>query len=215
MARLTAPVPAKRFLHSQGLAFEDVYNPQLCFGSSIGPAASPALTGSFGFCVSIQAVVAGEVRNANLGITCHHVLAPDNDYTPLFYPLEQSSQIIESPSSADHVEWTESLRQSSANAHGYEHKNFLGAKGNGLSNKAAHKATVIDNAIEDGKRLEKAQSFSRNLGFTILTSGMTDLCPLHNCRLDWGAISLDPSRFPDGFSNVRHLTPNTTSICYS
>lgn len=61
---------------------------------------------------------------------------------------------------------------------------------------------MIEKAVQDVKRLERAENFSRKLGYLIATSGMAKICPINSCRLDWAAIQLEDSRFPQGFSNV-------------
>lgn len=76
MANLTLLRLAKRFLNDQGLAYEDVYNPQLCPGNSIGSPSFPDSSGSFGFCLRLSGVVDGKTYHEDLGTTCHHVIAP-------------------------------------------------------------------------------------------------------------------------------------------
>lgn len=95
MAHLTTQ--DKKLVDGQGLAFEDVYNPQLCHGNSVGLAMCPDSTGSFGFTLHLSQVARGQEYDADLGITCHHVLAPGVN------SCITTPHIVESPSVADHL----------------------------------------------------------------------------------------------------------------
>ncbi len=55
------------------------------------------------------------------------------------------------------------------------------------------------------ERLNFVRDFPRELGFILVTSGLTRVSQSFGCRLDWGIVVLDESRFSEASSDVRNL----------